>query len=134
MASITIVLRKDKINRHSKAPLHFRIVKNRKVTNLSSGIYIDPKFWDDENKRVRKSYQNSQRLNNAIKGKYLDLEDELIKLDKEDVNFSLKKLTSIIRGASSKDFISFAEKVVANYKGRGSKSNAIFSNNFIQLF
>ena len=32
MASIVIIFRKDKLSKKSEAPIHFRIIKNRKVT------------------------------------------------------------------------------------------------------
>ena len=90
MASITTVLRLDKLNASGKAPLHFRVIKNRKVTNISLSISIEPKFWDDKNKRVKKSYPNSKRLNNTINRKYLEVEEQLLKLDTKDASFDVK--------------------------------------------
>ena len=49
MASVTIILRKDKLNKNTgKAPLYIRIIKNRKSKFLSLGIKIEPKYWNEE--------------------------------------------------------------------------------------
>jgi len=40
MASVQTVFRKDKINTKGEAPIHFSIIKNRKVTYVTSGIMM----------------------------------------------------------------------------------------------
>lgn len=52
MATVSIVLRNDVINKKGEAPINFFVIKDRKLTKVSTGILIDPKYWDDKNKRV----------------------------------------------------------------------------------
>ena len=51
-----------------------RIIKDRKAKFVSLGIKINPKDWNDELARVRKSYPNSQRMNNFIAHKIAEAE------------------------------------------------------------
>jgi hypothetical protein len=50
MASISIVFRKDKINKKGEAPIHFRIIKDRKVSYIASTISIPEDSWDSAKK------------------------------------------------------------------------------------
>ena len=48
MSSVAIVYRKDKLNKKGIAPVHFRIIKDRKVCYLSTGIMLPEEHWDIE--------------------------------------------------------------------------------------
>ena len=63
-SSIKLILRK-KPNKQGLLPLVIRITKNRKSTYLYTGHYIDSEFWDETNRKVKKSHPNSLRLNNS---------------------------------------------------------------------
>ena len=63
MASTKIILRKDKAKRNGEAPLYVQVIKNRKTTKVSTGLYINPKYWDGEKEVVLKSHPNSKRMN-----------------------------------------------------------------------
>nr|MBK9653129.1 hypothetical protein [Bacteroidota bacterium] len=65
-----MILRKDKTNKAGEHPLYLRLIKGRKSKYISIGQYLKLEHWDDENKRVRKSHPNSQRLNNYIAQKF----------------------------------------------------------------
>ncbi len=45
MASVAIVYRKDKMNKKGIAPVHLRIIIDRKINYLSTGEMIPEKFW-----------------------------------------------------------------------------------------
>ena len=80
MASISPIIRKNKISK-GLAPITIRVTINRKKTYLSISHRINPKDWDNDNKRVKKSHPNSVRLNNIIKN-YISKIDNII-LEKE---------------------------------------------------
>ena len=48
MAAVRSVLRKKK-NQASLCPIAIRITKDRKSTFVSTGQYVNEKFWDDRN-------------------------------------------------------------------------------------
>ena len=77
MSTVSIVYRKDKLNKKNEAPIHFRIIKNRKTTYISAGVMIPEIFWDNEKNKIKPSYKNSSRLNSFITNKFAELQDEV---------------------------------------------------------
>jgi len=43
MATLVKILRLDKVNKKGEAPIYFRIIKNRKVRYIASGVRLEPK-------------------------------------------------------------------------------------------
>ena len=72
MSSITIILRK-KVNKQGLFPVAIRITKNKKSPFLYFGQYINEKFWDTKNRKIKKSHPNSVRLHNLIAKKLVSL-------------------------------------------------------------
>lgn len=85
MGTVRVVLR-GKTNKQGQNPLTIRITENRKSSYIFTGQYIEKKFWDDSNRRVKKSHPNSSRLNNLILAKIAEANDKLLELEtsKED--------------------------------------------------
>ncbi|MGG8496823.1 tyrosine-type recombinase/integrase [Tenacibaculum sp. TC6] len=77
MATIKATLRKKK-NRAGLYPIVIRITKDRKSTYLYTGQYIDEKYWDEKNNKVKKSHPNVARLNNYISVKITEANNSLI--------------------------------------------------------
>ncbi|MFN3342234.1 MAG: Arm DNA-binding domain-containing protein, partial [Flavobacteriales bacterium] len=46
MATISVILRNDKLKKDGTAPLHFLIIKDRRKSKVTSGIFVDPKYWN----------------------------------------------------------------------------------------
>lgn len=88
-----IVLRKKK-NKQGLFPLAIRITHNRKSNYHYIGHYIELKYWDENNKRVKKSHPNASRLNNLLIAKLAEANRTLIGLqsEKRDISaFQIKK-------------------------------------------
>lgn len=88
-----IVLRKRK-NKQGLFPMAIRITHNRKSNYHYIGHYIELKFWDEVNKRVKKSHPNASRLNNLLTAKLAEANRTLIVLqsEKKDISaFQIKK-------------------------------------------
>ena len=59
MATVKVILRKDKINEKTNlAPLFIRIIKDRKSKFISLGVKVVPKFWNEENMGIKKGFNN----------------------------------------------------------------------------
>lgn len=113
MASIQSILM-YKPNRMGLFPLAIRIIKNRKTSYLFTGQYIEDKFWDKKNKRVKKSHPNSRRLNSLLAKKVADANDRLIESEKQGNNESAKKIKNKINGTSGIDFFKASEFFLSN--------------------
>jgi len=119
MSSISIVFRKDKLNKKDEAPIHFRIIKDRKINYISSGYMLLEKFWDYKKNRVKAGYQNSARLNNYLTKKLSELQDEVIKCETNYKSLSSNQLKEKIYGKKPTDFFAFAKKALEQYLSEG---------------
>ncbi len=118
MSSISTTLRK-KPNKQGLFPIAIRITKNRKSTFLYIGQYIEEKFWDTQNKRVKKSHPNAVRLNNLIAKKTAEANNTLLDVVTENKKASVKNIkTQIDLEDTSKDFFFVADIHLDNLKDR----------------
>lgn len=90
-SSIKVVLRK-KPNKKGQFPLSIRITKDRRSTYLYTGKYIDLKYWDEDNRKVRKSHPNSVWLNNFLLSKLADANKTLLNLESRNGKISSRQI------------------------------------------
>ena len=55
-ATVKLVLRRDKRKADGTAPVWLRITANRKSRYISTGIYLEPKHWNETKQRVRAAH------------------------------------------------------------------------------
>ncbi|MGH1387851.1 phage integrase SAM-like domain-containing protein [Kordia sp.] len=108
MSSIKAVLRK-KPNKQGLYPITIRITKDRKTTFLYTGQYLDEKFWDNANFKVKKSHPNSVRLNNRIASKLADANDILLESEKDNEKTSVKTIKKQLIKSTGLDFFAVAK-------------------------
>jgi hypothetical protein len=81
MASIKIILRKDKISKKTgKAPLYIRITQDRKSKFLSLGISVEPVYWNENKSTIKKGATNYKELNAYLLQKRADVERTSLEL------------------------------------------------------
>lgn len=116
MATVKILLRESKINSAGEAPLCIRITKNRKSKFIFLNYRIKPEFWDDENKRVRKSHPNAQQLNHYIASKMKEASEAALMMEAADKAILPEKIKEQIMGKAPVSFFKFADKYVEELK------------------
>jgi len=99
MATIKVVLRKKK-NAKGLYPIAVRITKNRKSSFISTGQYIEEKYWDASERCVKSNHPNSKRLNNFILKKLTEANDKLLEMEGNKDAFSAKVVTGEIKGTN----------------------------------
>lgn len=105
MASSVKFMLRNKPNKEGLFPLVIRITKDRKSTFLYTGYYLEKKYWDEKNNRVKKSYPNSARLNNLLVAKLAQANKTLIDLETEENSISSKQIKEeIVNPISHKSF------------------------------
>ncbi len=119
MATVTIVLRKDKINKKGEAPIHFRIIKNRKPSYIASGIMLLPSHWDEKKNRVKSNHKNSARLNSYITNKFTEIQDTVFEHETISKSLTSRNLRDKVFGKKPSDFFAFANEVIAKYRQEG---------------
>lgn len=92
MASVKVILRKEKQKKDGSYPLAIRIIKDRKVHYIHTDQSIDQKYWDESERRVKKSHPNSARLNNYLLTKLKDANDIALALETSNENTSGKEI------------------------------------------
>ncbi len=98
MAKISIVFRKDKLNKQDKAPINLKITNRGKKTFISTGYSVKLSEWDFEKELVNSTHKNSVRLNNIIRGMLVKHESKLLELESKDgfntIGMIKQKITS----------------------------------------
>lgn len=115
MATVNIVLRRDKLNKKGFAPIHFRIIKNRKIRYISSGIMIEERLWSDKKKGVKPSHPNSKRFNSYLSNKYVELQDQVYEFETNTKSLTTAQLKNKIMGKKPVSIFDFAEDVLKEY-------------------
>lgn len=115
MSSVQVVLRK-KPNKQNKYPIAIRITKNRKAGYLFIGQYIEEKYWDETNKRVKKSHSNSMMLNNLILNKLSEANNKVIAMESQNNHYTVSKIKQEIIGTDKLDFFEVANLHLENLK------------------
>ena len=116
MASVKVVLIKEKINKKGEAPLSLRIIKDRKSKYLGLGIRLDPQQWDEEKQRLRKSHPNSVRLNNFIAQKVAEAEGIAFELETGNKSISSLSIKENVNGKTLPGFLEFFEESIKTLK------------------
>ena len=111
MSTISIVLRKDKINKKEDAPIHFRVTANRRSTYISSGIKIPIKYWDEKKCKVKSGYPNSVRVNNLLAKSFSEAQAKMLDSVTENKNSSVTSISKAINGKGCPSFFELAEMI-----------------------
>jgi integrase/recombinase XerD len=115
MASVQTVFRKDKLNAKGEAPIHFRIIKNRKVSYVTSGIMMAESQWDFNKNKVKTTHKNSSRLNSFLSSKYTELQDQVLEFETVNKGLSTKELKDKIHGKAPADFFIVVQELLESY-------------------
>ena len=118
MASIKVILR-DKKNKDGTFPIALRIVKDRKASLVHIGHSIEEKYWDSENKKVKKGHPNSVRMNNLILQKLAEANDKLLELQTQKKDTTAHTIRKNIKSDGNSLFIQQGEIYLATLKAGG---------------
>lgn len=116
MATATVVFRKDKLNKKNEAPIHYRIIKNRKPKYISSKIKVHEKYWDFDKNQVKPKHKNSKRINALLTSKLSDILNELYEHEQYNRDFKVDNIRKELKPNKNYiDFIDYAEKTLQEY-------------------
>lgn len=131
MSSVATVFRKDKLNKKGEAPIHFRIIKNRKICYITSGIMVPEENWDFTKNKIKGKHTNSARLNSFLSNKFAELQDQVFEHETVSKSTTTRQLKEKIYGKKPEDFFAFADEVVSGYKAKGQISTHITHNSTV---
>ncbi len=116
MATIKLILRKERINKAGEAPLYLRIIKDRKPLYTSMNIKLAPKFWNDDKQEVKSSYKGSGRLNAFLKDRLSKAHNKYMDMATSSNTVRTKDIKEEIIGKSSPLFLDYAFNYIKGYK------------------
>ncbi|MEX2402412.1 MAG: site-specific integrase [Rhodothermales bacterium] len=80
-ASVKLVLRKSKKRKDGKVPVWLRVTANRKTRFKSTGVWIEPKYWNERKQEVRGSHELYRSFNDDLAEMRLDAQAAAIRAD-----------------------------------------------------
>jgi site-specific recombinase XerD len=83
------------------------------------GHHIEESFWDEKNRRVKKSHPNSVRLNNLLSKKLAEAEDNLIDMEVLKSDISSKSIKTRLKASKESSFFAQGESYLADLKKQG---------------
>lgn len=118
MATIKLLLKKNKKTSEGLYPLYIRVIKDRKPRFISIGIKLEKNQWDEDSQRVKKNHPNSSRMNAIIAKKRAEVESEILDLELEDKPLS-KDTFNAVKGKAKLDFFKYSEDYLAKLESKG---------------
>lgn len=73
--SSALVLRTSKTRSDGTAPVYIRLTQNRKSRFKSTGIFVDPKHWNERKSRVRASHRIATAINAKLDDLSIDISE-----------------------------------------------------------
>ena len=134
MASVKIVLRKNKIDKAGNAPLYLRLIKDRKPKFISLGLKIKPNEWDEDKQSVKKNYSNSARLNKYLSQKVADAQGQIADLETKNQSTSARKLKEAIKGKPMVNFFDYSYNRCEKIKNTVAFSTYTNYKNYLKKF
>lgn len=77
-ASVKLILRENKKKKDGTVPIWIRITANRKSRYISTGIYIEPKHWNEKKHKIRASHPLAPTLNASLQKAMLRVTEEAL--------------------------------------------------------
>ena len=110
MATIKIILYKNKKRADGKHPIVLRVTKDRRSSYLYLE-WIEEKYWAPEKSRVKNSYRNASRLNNFILKKLTEADDLILDFEANKKAYTASQITEMLKGQKPKKlFFEYADQ------------------------
>ncbi len=98
--TIVFLLKSSKARTGGNCPIYVRVTLRKKRFELSTGLFIDPEFWDTEKQRVLGRSSEVRSINNRISKVYSSILDACYQLEAVKKDFDINDLKSELTGIS----------------------------------
>ena len=120
MATIRLLLRKDKQKANGEAPIYLRITENRKSRFLNTGIGVEPKLWNDNTQRIRRSHPKHKRFNDELERLLHEAQTAALDLRASKKKaLTAKAVKQELTGQGAGGFYAFAQRYIDNLDVEG---------------
>lgn len=119
MSKISIVFRKDKLNKQNKAPINLKITSRGKRKYIPTGYSVSKTEWDFTKNQVKSTYKNSARLNNVLRALLVDYEAKIIDIESKDCYNTVGAIKDKIVTNKSMKLFPYADEYNLSLKLKG---------------
>ena len=110
MASVKVMIRKNKMKVDGTCPIILKISNNRCLTEKFIGHAVKPEDWDEIDRIVKKTHPNSVRINHLILKKITELSYIILDADNNDLHLTKKQIKHKVKHQNKSSFISLADE------------------------
>ena len=100
--SILFVTKPNKINKKGMCPLNVRITYLKKRKEASSGIMVNPKFWDSKQQKVTLKSNAGEQINQQLELQATAIRKAFLKLQLETRDFTVDQIWDLFLGKTEK--------------------------------
>ena len=120
MASVKILLRKNKTLSNGAHPIVLRIIKDRKAKFIFTGKSATPAQWDSVKELPNKKHPLQKELVIFLKQKLRNAEAELMKLEGDDKHFTADNIKDTLkRPKNNKNYFVYCQQHMDNLYAQG---------------
>ena len=141
MASVRVLLRKDKVNKENQHPIIIQIIHHRRKKNISLGHYLSDSEWDPkaglaiEKSNIREQKIYLQKLNITIERKKAEIKNVILDLENRGKPFTVETIVDIVKHYSNPvSVFSFMETLIKRLEETGKIGNSLIYKNTLKIF
>jgi site-specific recombinase XerD len=141
MASVKILLRKDKKNKQGQNPIVIQVVHNRKKRIITLKHYINANEWDPqkelaiEKSPIKEHKIYLQKLNHIIEKRKNEIKQSIIELDEKGTPYTVDTIISSCRPIlNNTTFFVFTEELIERMESLSKKGNARIYQQALNVF
>ena len=111
--------RKDRLNKHGQALIQIKAYQDGNNRYFSTGIYIQPQYWDQRHRKVKHFHPNQYVYNQSIQAQLAEMEAFEIRMINRYGSFPLERLHEYKQETISDvpaSFTVFFEQELRNYR------------------
>jgi integrase/recombinase XerD len=110
MASVKVMIRRNKMKVDGTCPIILKISNNRCLTEKFIGHAVKPEDWDEIDRIVKKTHPNSVRINHLIAKKITEANAIMLDSESNDLNLTKKQIKHKIKHNNKSSFNSVADE------------------------
>lgn len=95
-------------SKSNKIPIYIRLYQDGKLIHINTGIYVEPKYWNEKRIEIRGTHDKPVRYNDELERLTNLAEKKALEL-KRNNNLDIQLIRDFLGGGGSKDLIEYAE-------------------------
>ena len=116
MASIDLILRKDKTKTNGTVPVYLRVIKDRRSQYISLKESVIPELWIDSAQEVDRKHPNAKWLNAKFHKRKSDAKGKVLQAEERKRDIRTQELKTEVIGKAPIDFFAFGEAFLKKYE------------------